>query len=60
MKNSVVMSLYDKDRMYVKPKLNMFMKQRSFNICSGAEKIGKNLLYVEKEMKQKVNLKAAS
>lgn len=32
------MSLYEKDCMYVNPKLNMFMEHKTFNICSGAEK----------------------
>lgn len=60
MKNTVVMSLYDKDRMRVKLKLNMFMKQRKV-LMSALElkRIGKNL-YAEKEVKQKENLKAAS
>lgn len=61
MKKFVVMSSYDKDRMYVKPKLNMFKKKRKV-LMSALElkRTGKNLLYVEKEVKQKENLKAAS
>lgn len=55
------MSFYDKDWTYIKPKLNMFMKQRKV-LMSALElkRIGNNLLYTEKEVKQKENLKAAS
>lgn len=55
------MSFYEKDWMYVNPKLNMFMKQRKLLISAlELKRVGNNLLYAEKEVKQKENLKAAS